>query len=158
MLVVGGVPSARPSGLHQARSSSPETPGGAPLPLRPVSMMKCLPPSSADSVVPVLQEIGRGLVVRDVERKAVGQIDPGRLQARRHVRCRNPGRVTGVDVDGGAGQRGQLLDGVVNHRDPFLLLVGLEALGQERQAVGLEHHDTARRDPTPAATLSIHLR
>lgn len=45
MSVVGGVPSARPGGLHQACDGSPRN---GPLPLRLVSTTKCLPPRAAE--------------------------------------------------------------------------------------------------------------
>src|SRR5262249_24776815 len=52
VFVVGGTPTARPSALHQLHSSFLSNPVGGPLPLRPVSMMKCLPPTRADTSWP----------------------------------------------------------------------------------------------------------
>lgn len=49
MLVVGGVPRARPGGLHQAWPGSSSS---GPAPLRLVSITKCLPPSPCETLVP----------------------------------------------------------------------------------------------------------
>ncbi|WP_343237941.1 glycosyltransferase [Streptomyces sp. SID2999] len=48
--VVGGSPRARPGGLHQRSSGAPSVYG--PLPLRLVSMTKCLPPTLAERRLP----------------------------------------------------------------------------------------------------------
>ena len=53
VLAVGGEPRARPGGLHQHFSSSAASSHlGGPLPLRLVSMTKCLPPSSLEISLP----------------------------------------------------------------------------------------------------------
>ena len=78
-----------PGGLHQQASSSPflQPSTGGPLPLRLVSMTKCLPPKRLENFFAVL-DLGFGrLVVRHVQREAVRLLDPGLLQAARRSRA-----------------------------------------------------------------------
>ena len=54
-------------------------------------------------------------------------------------------RVAGVDVHRRAGQRGQRVDGVADHLDPFLALLRVQAVGHLGQAVRLQHEHRAPR-------------